>query len=185
MSRTDQLLERYAHFVGLPWNASLAGAQRVWFVVYDKNDERRIRARIDEYAIATKEAGHNWLHCDLTNAFADWMASHDYRDAYFEDPEDLELTLPDFEEHVVAGVKSLLDTGGADSDTVVALSGIASLFGFMRVSALVKTLEPAIRGRLVVFFPGEHENNNYRLLDARDGWNYMAVPITAHEGAGN
>jgi len=29
-----------------------------------------------------------------------------------------------------------------------------------------------IRGRLLLFFPGEFENNNYRLLDAQDGWNY-------------
>jgi hypothetical protein len=33
-----------------------------------------------------------------------------------------------------------------------------------------------------VFFPGVYENNNYRLLDARDGWNYLAVPITMQEG---
>jgi len=43
-------------------------------------------------------------------------------------------------------------------------------------------VESSIRGRLLVFFPGEYENNNYRLLDARDGWNYLAVPITAREG---
>ena len=44
-------------------------------------------------------------------------------------------------------------------------------------------LEPAIRGRLVVFFPGSHEKNVYRLLDARDGWGYMAFPITLNEVA--
>ena len=26
------------------------------------------------------------------------------------------------------------------------------------------------------------DDNNYRLLDARDGWNYLAVPITLHNG---
>ena len=40
------------------------------------------------------------------------------------------------------------------------------------------------RGRLVVFFPGQYEQNNYRLLDARDGWNYMAVPISLHSAGG-
>ena len=39
-----------------------------------------------------------------------------------------------------------------------------------------------IQGRLLLFFPGEFDNNNYRLLDARDGWNYLAVPITLHNG---
>ena len=137
---------------------------------------------MDEYGIASEKAGHDWLHCDLTNVFADWMADDDDRDAYFHDPEALDLTLPDFEEYVVSIVKRKLEEQSTGSTSVVALSGIASLFGFMRVSKVVKLVEPFIRGRLVVFFPGEHENNNYRLLDARDGWNYMAVPITAHEG---
>ena len=57
------------------------------------------------------------------------------------------------------------------------------VFGFVRVSELVSALEPSIRGRLVVFFPGEYENGNYRFLDARDGWSYRAVPILASEGA--
>ena len=34
----------------------------------------------------------------------------------------------------------------------------------------------------VVFFPGDYSDNVYHLLEARAGWNYMAVPITAHEG---
>jgi hypothetical protein len=45
-------------------------------------------------------------------------------------------------------------------------------------------VESDIRGRLVVFFPGHLERSNYRLLDARDGWNYMAVPITLHGDGG-
>ena len=48
----------------------------------------------------------------------------------------------------------------------------------MRVSQLMERVAPTIRGRLLVFFPGEHEHTTYRLLDARDGWNYLAVPIT-------
>ncbi|SPE51782.1 conserved hypothetical protein [Verrucomicrobia bacterium] len=51
------------------------------------------------------------------------------------------------------------------------------------MSLVLKEMEQSIRGRLVLFFPGEFENNNYRLLDARDGWNYLAVPITLHAGA--
>ena len=48
----------------------------------------------------------------------------------------------------------------------------------MKVSALLNAVNDAIAGRLLVFFPGEHEGNSYRLLDARDGWNYLAIPIT-------
>ena len=47
-----------------------------------------------------------------------------------------------------------------------------------------RRIERDIRGRVVVFFPGEYENSNYRLLDARDGWNYLAVPITLQEDRG-
>ena len=33
----------------------------------------------------------------------------------------------------------------------------------------------------VVLFPGEYRHNVYRFMDARDGFNYMAVPITSSE----
>ena len=62
------------------------------------------------------------------------------------------------------------------------MTGVASLFGFTRISEVLPLVEPHIQGRLLIFFPGVYEQNNYRLLDARDGWNYLAVPITAHEG---
>jgi len=62
---------------------------------------------------------------------------------------------------------------------VVALKGVGSLFGLLKVKAVVDKLAPLVKGRIVVFFPGTYENNNYRLLDGYDGWNYLAVPITA------
>jgi hypothetical protein len=34
---------------------------------------------------------------------------------------------------------------------------------------------------MLVFFPGEYTNNVYRFMDARDGFNYMAIPITSTE----
>ena len=59
------------------------------------------------------------------------------------------------------------------------LSGVGSLFGFLKIKDVVDTLAPLVEGRLLVLFPGSYENNNYRLLDGYDGWNYLAVPITA------
>ena len=108
------------------------------------------------------------------------MASHDYRESYFESPEDLQNPHPGFEEYVANIVRAELEKG--DDQTVVAVVGVASLFGFMKVSRLVELVEDSIRGRLLVFFPGTYENNLYRFLDARDGWNYHAVPITATGG---
>jgi hypothetical protein len=64
---------------------------------------------------------------------------------------------------------------------VVAVIGLASLFDFMRVSSLMERVEDTVRGRLLVFFPGEYTGNVYRFMDARDGFNYLAVPITSAE----
>jgi hypothetical protein len=51
------------------------------------------------------------------------------------------------------------------------------LYDFLHVSELIDALEPLLPGFLLVFFPGVKEGNSYRFLDARTGWNYLAVPI--------
>lgn len=183
MGRIDRLAERYERYISLPWEKDLAGAQRVIFVVYDKADERRLRARKPLFEMATDKAGHSWIECDLTDAFAQWMTNGvEYRESYFESPEDLDLKLEDdFLEHAVGRVRTVLQAPEADDGSVVALFGIASLFGFIRVSEVMRAVERDVRGRIVVFFPGEYVDSNYRLLDARDGWNYLAVPITLQE----
>ena len=183
MGRIDKLVERYRSFIALPWQKDLAGAQRVIFIVYDKADERRLRLRKAKFELATAEAKHGWLECDLTEVFANWMSNTEYRDSYFESPEDLELKLEDdFLEHAANQIRTVLKE--ANDQTVVGVFGIASLFGFVRVSELMKEVEQDIHGRVVLFFPGEYEDSNYRLLDARDGWNYLAVPITLQENQG-
>lgn len=182
MGRIEKLAERYRRHIALPWRQDLTGAERTLFVVYDQGDERRLRARKALFELATKDAGHGWVECDLTDAFAQWMAGLDYRDSYFEFPEDLALKLAqDFPAQVAAKVREKLIALEADESAVVAVSGVASLFGFLRVSELMEAVQNDIRGRLLLFFPGEHENSNYRLLNARDGWNYLAVPITVAE----
>ena len=182
MGRIEKLAERYGRHIALPWRQDLTGAERTSFVVYPKGDERRLRARKALFELAAKDAGHGWIDCDLTDAFAQWMAGLDYRDSYFEFPEDLALKLAeDFPDYVAAKVREKLTVPEADDNAVVAVSGTASLFGFLRVSELMEAVQQDIRGRLLLFFPGEYENSNYRLLDARDGWNYLAVPITVAE----
>ena len=182
MNRIDKLLERYKAHISLPWRQDLAGAEKAIFVIYDKTDERRLRTRMERFEMATHDAGHGWVRCDLTDAFATWMAGLDYQESYFEFPEDLDLKLDeDFPCYLAERVRTHLGFSEADADAVVAVTGVASLFGFARVSELMQAVENDIRGRLVVFFPGEYENSNYRLLDARDGWSYLAVPITVHD----
>ena len=77
-------------------------------------------------------------------------------------------------------IRSALTLPEVTKDTVVAVFGGGTLFGLTRMSRVLKLVESDIRGRLAVFFPGSFDRNNYRLLDARDGWNYMAIPITLH-----
>lgn len=180
MSKVDRLLSEYGNHIAIPWQQRLAGAQRVIFIIYDKTDELRIRTRVDEFEMTTRNAAHDWKLLDVTDSFPTWMASLDYRENYFESPEDIEGLLPQFVDAVVACVTDLLAQPDVTDQTVVAVMGIACLFGFAKVSEMIQRAAPHIRGRLVVFFPGEYESNNYRLLDARDGWNYLAIPITAH-----
>lgn len=182
MARIDDLVEAYAAHIALPWQTGLAGPERAIFIVYPKQDERRIRARKANFELVTAQAGHGWREVDLATSFGDWMMGLDYREEYFANPEDLTLKLKDFHAYIANKVEAVLRAEGVDDQTVVAILGVASLLGFARVSELMRSIEPAIRGRVLVFFPGEYDNNVYRLLDARDGWNYLAVPITAPNG---
>jgi len=180
VNKIDRLLHRYDELVTLPWSPTDAGPQRVWFVVYDKGDERRIRLRLPEFETATKKTGHAWIPFDLTGRFPSWMETQPYREAYFKQPDTLALKLLRFHAWLVDEIRAVLGSPEAQ-DAVVALTGVASLFGLTRVSGLVNDLAPHVRGRMVVFFPGSREENNFHLLDARDGWNYLAVAITAQD----
>ena len=180
-SQVVKLARLYERHVLAPWPRAVAGAQRVVFVVYPENLERRLRARVDEFRQVTEAAGRPWTETDCTPWFSDWLGAEDaeYRDAWFESPDllapKLEAEFPDY----AAGrlTKALAES---DENGVAALTGVASLYGFLRVSNLIRRVEPDIRGRLVVFFPGSKDGTNYRLLNARDGWNYLAQAITLH-----
>ena len=182
MNKIEKLIQNYERFASLKWETGIAGPQRVWFAVYSKSEERRLRAKVGEFEIATKRHGHGWVLCDLTRSFAEWMAAQEYRESFFTDPDDLEPALSEFRIHTAEKVKSCLTSAEADPNAVVAILGIGALYGFHSVSELIKDVESRIRGRMMVFFPGEYDNSNYRLLDTDRGWNYLAVPITAHNG---
>src|SRR5207248_2885931 len=132
---------------------------------------------------ATRATGHRWHHLDLTDAFAHWLCNPPYSDfaeSYFAASSKLpQSALGHFKKTVAESLCHTFHALESPDQTVVAVSGIASLFGFVKVSEVLPLVEGHVPGRLLVFFPGVYENHNYRLLDARDGWNYHAVPITA------
>lgn len=178
MSRLKALLKSYANYIAVPWRQDAAPAQRVVFCVYHEQDERRLRPFIGEFEIATREAGHPWHVFDLTDTFPEWLIAQRYAKSYFKQPHRLNTLLPRYLDFIGERFASFLQERKADNNTVVAVQGVGTIFGLLRVSELVERLAPMVTGRLVVFFPGSYEANTYRLLNAYDGWNYLATPIT-------
>ncbi|OPY81324.1 MAG: hypothetical protein A4E70_01342 [Syntrophus sp. PtaU1.Bin005] len=179
MSKIKRLIHSYSKYILVPWRDDAAAAQRVIFCVYNETQERWLRAKVDEFEIVTRQAGHEWAIFDLTDTFATWLASQRYAKSYFQKPHLLSTLLPKYLAFITEEFESFLRSNDIGADSVVALKGVGSLFGFLKVKEVVDKLAPMVKGRLLVFFPGSYENNNYRLLDGYDGWNYLAVPITA------
>ena len=180
MSTVSDLVDQYAEELKLPWQRSLSGAERVWMLVYPPRDERRIRARLDQLRDHTLAARHGWHLVDITDEFGRWIARHPYAEAFFVDPSDLtESLLEDFETALADTIIATLDDPAADVNTVVALLGLGSLYPYLRASRVIASVESHIRGRMLVLFPGQVDrtSGNYRLLDARDGFNYRAQLI--------
>lgn len=179
MNRIQKLADSYKNHISVPWRKDTAAAQRVIFCVYNEAEELRLRANIGEFELITKNSGHSWIHIDITTMFSSWLIAQKYALNYFKQPHLIHTLLPRLIDYLYKQFEDKLTSENADENTVVAFSGAASLFGLLKVKDVVDRLAPLSRGRLVVFFPGSFENNNYKLLDGYDGWNYLAIPITA------
>jgi hypothetical protein len=180
MSAIDRVLNNYSRQVRLPWSRNVSGKQRIWFAVYAPAEERRVRARLPQFEALTLEASHGWTTVDLTRLLPEFLAAHKYRESIFLKPEHLKVG-SELEVRAAAHVKDGCSREEADASSVIAVTGLASMFDFMRISSLIERVEDSVPGRLLIFFPGEYMGNVYRFMDARDGFNYMAVPITSAE----
>lgn len=179
MSKIKRLVHSYGNYISVPWRDDAAPPQRVIFCVYNETEERWLRAKIDEFEIVTRQADHDWAVFDLTDTFAVWLASQRYAKSYFQKPHLLSPLLPKYLTFITEELATFLQKNDIGNNSVVAITGVGSLFGFQKVKEVVDLFAPLVKGRLLIFFPGSYENNNYRLLDGYDGWNYLAVPITA------
>ena len=180
MNRIDQLLLNYRSHIQMPLRPGLPASQRVWFAVYPAEDERRLINRIDEFEMATKEVGHPWVRIDLKGQLVRWLGSVDEeeRAEWYKNPGDIDLyAKEEWKAEITAYFQEEVARAAAPDRTVFALTGLMDLYDFVHVSALIESLEKTFSGYLLVFFPGEKEGNTYRFLDARTGWNYLAVPI--------
>src|SRR3954453_23779234 len=146
MSRIETLRRNYQRICGMPWDRNVAGPQRVWIAVYDKEDERKLRLRLGMFEEATLATGHRWHRRDLTDAFADWLSRPDnvgFAESYFESPDLLDDgPLAEFQEAVAHGLIEEMGTLEDPDDTVVAITGVVSLFGFTRISQVLPLVEP-------------------------------------------
>jgi len=178
-SKVDQLLSAFEAVVNEPWSTVLSGQERIWFLVFDPADQRKVDLRIGDFETATLRASKKWVSVSMKNCFPQWMSEHDYKEEYFSDPESLLDQLEaEFKQYTVDFLVSEFERLGTDDDTLIAIRDISSLFGFTRLSDVLSGCSNSFKGRLLLFFPGEFNKNQYRLLDARDGWNYLARPIT-------
>jgi len=178
MSRLSDLVGAYASESALPWRPGLSGGERVWMLVYPPEMERPMRAALPKLELATSQAGHGWTVIDITDELGAWIATHRYHEAFFEDPSDFTAAIIDkLEAELVSKVRALL--ASAQENSVVALVGVGAIFPFLHASSVIKAIDDDVRGRLLVLFPGLHdpETHSFRLLDARDGFNYRARVI--------
>ena len=175
MATVDELLGHFRRQASLPWSKDVAPDYRVWIMCYEKNLERRVQGRLDDFGAIARLFDHGWATLNLAMLVAPWFASHELFDGLAEQPDELPGLLPDFEAHVAHAVRVQLQAL-SDNDVLV-LSGTGALFGLMRASTLADMVVPDIKGRLLMLYPGRHESGTYRLLDARDGWTYRATPI--------
>ncbi len=135
----------------------------------------RVTGRLGELEDETRQAGHGWRSFDLGALFGRWIAANEMFTALLERPQEIKGLLPEFESAVCEAILGELAKSGAND--IVTIQGCGSLFGLARMSPILDRVADRIPGRLLVLFPGRHAGGLYRLLDARNGWNYHAVPI--------
>ncbi len=182
MSRIHDLLRNYQNHIRLPW-LKASSWERTMTCIYEPADERQLRLLLVQFESVTKTAGHGWYVYDITNVIERWLVSNDYAESYFEDPELIEtLGSPlDFMRQELEDF--IAQTHPTDQD-VIAVHGAGMMYGYERVQSFMDALAPLVPGRMLVFFPGRCDNNNFRLLDLYDGGNYRTVVISAHSDNG-
>lgn len=176
MSKVNKLLKKFESVIKEPWSQGLSGQEKVWFLIFDPADLKKVYFNLGEFEIATKNANREWLLISLNSCFTNWLSGHDYREEFFKEPEYISDALQsDFREYISKEISIALKQNSPT--TLVVLKDVSAIFGFIKLSEIVQDISNKIQGRLMVLFPGEYTNNQYRLMDARDGWNYLARPI--------
>lgn len=179
MSKIQDLLDNYRNYISLPWRQSAAD-QRTIFCVYEPDDEMQIRYHMKEFQIDTEQANHKWIEFDMTNIFENWLGSQKYAKRYFGMPNALSPMPASFTKDIKNEFLEAISE--ANENTVIAIYGISSVYGFVTINDFIRDLSEMTPSRLLVFFPGTYSKSpqpNYKFLNAYDGWDYLATPITS------
>lgn len=182
MNYVEQLNQALSAQLRAPWTADISGAERIWFLVFEPAELRKVMAQRELFRLSAEAAGKRWVELDVGNAFGLWIGDLRYAESYYRRPSRAGGLPQDFTKALAEKLGRFIDDLGTDADTLLVLTGTEALFGICRVSQLTSLIESKITGRMLVFFPGEYLEPNYRFLDARDGWNYLALQITAVDG---
>ena len=176
MSKVNQLLAKFESIINEPWPTGLSGQEKVWFLIFDPIDLKKVHFKLSEFEMATQNAHRDWLLISLNDYFTNWLSKHDYKEAFFEEPEYISDALQtEFRDYIIQEINKELTENS--ENTLLVLKDTSAIFGFIKLSEVVQDVSNKIKGRLMVLFPGEFSNNQYRLMDARDGWDYLARPI--------
>ncbi len=91
MSHAQTLLDKLKTHLALPWPENVSGQERVLMAVYPPVEERRVRRLIDsgEFAAEVHALHHGWSSLDLSKAFSEWLATHEYAERLLQRPERL------------------------------------------------------------------------------------------------
>ncbi len=68
-SKLDQLLEVFEKVVNEPWSSALSGQERIWFLVYDPAEQRKVDFRLEDFEASTLKAGKKWKSISLKKCF--------------------------------------------------------------------------------------------------------------------
>jgi len=182
MNYVERLNEALKQQLRHPWSSDYSGGERVWFLVFDPERLRSVLARKPLFQMSVEAAGKRWVEIDVSQLFGEWMGAHRYAEVFYARPNRAKAVPNDFADALAQSIRDRIAEDGVDESTVLVLTGTEALFGITKLSHITRLIEDAVPGRLLVFFPGEFNEPHYRFLDARDGWNYLAIPITAGDG---
>ncbi len=173
----ERMLLEQRHLLGLHTGVPFI------ILVYDPPKERACRARQLELAEKLQARNIRVIPCELNNFIFDYYAGKGQLERIFDldrDPKQRDelrqMIAGIYEKELVGRIQD--DTETADPDnSVIFLSGVASMYPFARVSNLLTALENQVKVPLVVFYPGSEQDGKLSFLNQEPHIGYRARRI--------